>query len=373
MASQDPTTDHFDRADFNHGGHEATPLPSTKTIRRRGDTAIDDDTESASFRKIGSNEHRHRIGRYDVVQRLGQGGTAEVFHARHVESGQDVALKVFKTQQQDYESLFREASASINIRHQNVITCYGIGEDRGRFYMTMELVSGGDLIDLVSRRGGLLPVPEALRLAIGCCAGLGAVEEAGFVHRDIKPGNIFLSEEGVPKLADLGLASHTQHEEDGVQLQHMGTPAYMSPEQATGDELDIRSDIYSLGATIYFMVTGHPPFSGTDPVQVVTAVLNQDPPDPRGAVPNLNDDLVAVILRTLRKTPGERYVSPAALAEDLQALLDGRRPVHHEIIRETETMLPAVSATDRKRTVTDTGSGWQLRQRVAALNGVSNI
>ena len=126
--------------------------------------------------------------------------------------------------------------------------------------MAMELVTGGDVTDLVSRRGGLLPVPEALRLLIGCCHGLEAVAEAGFIHRDIKPSNIFLTEDGRPKLADLGLASSLLHDGTNEALAHMGTPAYMSPEQARGEELDIRSDLYSLGATLYYMVTGRPRF-----------------------------------------------------------------------------------------------------------------
>jgi serine/threonine protein kinase len=157
--------------------------------------------------------------------------------------------------------------------------------------MALELVTGGDVTDLVSRRGGLLPVPVALRLLVGCCEGLAAVAEAGFIHRDIKPSNIFLTEKGQPKLADLGLASSLQHDGTNEALAHRGTPAYMSPEQARGDELDIRSDLYSLGATLYYMVTGRPPFQGTDPIEVVQAVLEREAPDPRSAVPGLNEDL----------------------------------------------------------------------------------
>jgi len=219
------------------------------------------------------------VGGYEIQEKLGEGGMAVVYKATQSSLGRTAALKMMKAGAEQNKSLVdrfeREARAMASINHPNVVTCYDTGRDKGHLYIALEFVDGGDVEDLLKEHGGMLPEQRALEVVYDCLMGLSAIEAAGLVHRDIKPGNIFITQRGEAKLADLGLARRSDGDDRMTQTGSIiGTPAFMSPEQAQGEaEIDVRSDIYALGATLYAMLTGANPFKGKTPFAVVTPNL----------------------------------------------------------------------------------------------------
>ena len=268
-----------------------------------------------------------RFGIYRILGELGLGGMGQVYQAVQGTLERLVALKVMRSElaadPQFSERFLREARAAASVCHQNVVVIFDAGDCDGRLYMAFQFVAGGDLDAVLSRRQRL-PVAESLLLIAGCCDGLQAIHEAGLVHRDIKPHNIFLDAQGRPKLGDFGLARQAQGADrmtmTGV---GMGTPAYMAPEQAQGlADIDIRADIHALGGTLYTLLTGKPPFSGLTPWMVVNAVCNEPAPDPRAVVPDVPEAVAAMVLKCLAKRRDERYATPAELRTDLLQVHD---------------------------------------------------
>jgi len=263
-----------------------------------------------------------RFGIYRILGELGGGGMGQVYQGVQGTLERLVALKVMRPElaadPQFAERFLREARAAASVCHQNVVVIFDAGDCDGRLYMAFQFVEGGDLDAVLTQRKSL-PVAESLLLIAGCCDGLQAIHEAGLVHRDIKPHNIFLDSKGRPKLGDFGLARQAQGADrmtmTGV---GMGTPAYMAPEQAQGlADIDIRADIHALGGTLYTLLTGRPPFSGLTPWMVVNAVCNEPAPDPRALLPDLPESVAAIVLRCLAKRRGDRYATPADLRVDL--------------------------------------------------------
>ena len=268
-----------------------------------------------------------RFGIYRILGELGLGGMGQVYQAVQGTLERLVALKVMRPElaadPQFSERFLREARAAASVCHQNVVVIFDAGDCDGRLYMAFQFVAGGDLDAVLSRRQRL-PVAESLLLIAGCCDGLQAIHEAGLVHRDIKPHNIFLDAQGRPKLGDFGLARQAQGADrmtmTGV---GMGTPAYMAPEQAQGlADIDIRADIHALGGTLYTLLTGKPPFTGLTPWMVVNAVCNEPAPDPRAAVPDLPEAVAAIVLKCLAKRRDQRYATPDELRTDLMQVHD---------------------------------------------------
>ncbi|HBP20382.1 MAG TPA: hypothetical protein DEA08_21645 [Planctomycetes bacterium] len=270
-----------------------------------------------------------RVGAYEVLEKLGQGGMGAVYKARDVNLHRDVALKVLApnvaADQEMADRFLREARAAAAINHPNVITVHGAGEAEGLRYMALEYLPGGDAEQLMRSSGGRLSERRALEVARDCARGLVALERAGLVHRDLKPANIFITEHGAAKLADLGLA-RTQVGDDRMTQTGaiVGTPAFMAPEQARGEtDLDIRTDVYALGASLYSLLTGKPPFSGTTAFVVVSNLLNQPPPDPRRERPDLASSTVALVLRAMAKERAERFADAASFLEATERALAG--------------------------------------------------
>ena len=269
------------------------------------------------------------IGGHRLLSKLGQGGMGTVYKAVQLSMDRIVALKVMRSElakdQGFVERFLREARASGRISSPHVVACHDVGIDHGIPYMSLELLEGGDAVRLMRKAGGRLDEGRALALLRDCCIGLQAVHAAGLIHRDIKPHNIFIDADGRAKLADLGLARR----EDGddrltMTGQAMGSPAYMSPEQARGaSDLDIRSDIHALGATVYHLLTGHPPYNAGSLFATVHAVINAPVPDPRGEAPGLSVGASALVRAMLAKEPGARPQTPEELLEHLDNLLDG--------------------------------------------------
>ena len=262
------------------------------------------------------------VGPYRLQEVLAEGGMGIIFAAEHVRLGRKAALKMLKPEYAGNPKaigrFFREARAVNEIRHENIIEITDFFEDEdGDNYYVMELLAGQSLKDLLSERDRL-PVPRALGIALQVSDALSAVHRAGIVHRDLKPDNIFLIERNddpdFVKLLDFGVAKMLNQLDDEplyktVSGTMMGSPAYMSPEQATGSEVDFRSDIYALGTIVYEMVTGVLPITGSNFKELLINKVNQNPEPPSQLTGNttiLPVDLEALVLLCLQKSPENR-------------------------------------------------------------------
>lgn len=272
------------------------------------------------------------IGGHQLVTKIGQGGMGAVYKAIQLSMQREVALKLLNptlAKDKDFvERFVREARAAGKVVHANVIACYDVGVDNGMPFMSLELVGGGDALRKANAAGGRLPEHEGVKIIRDTALGLAAIHKAGLIHRDIKPANIFLTEDGRAKLADLGLARNSSGDDRMTQSgAAVGSPAYMSPEQAKGVlDLDIRSDIYSLGASLYHLLVGHPPFSASTAFATVAKVINDPVPDPRAANPAISPAAAALIKQAMSKDRAKRQQTPEQLIDDLEALLSGKQP-----------------------------------------------
>lgn len=269
------------------------------------------------------------IAGFRIVRKLGQGGMGTVYLAEQTSLRRQVALKVvapqFAADAQAVDRFMREARTAAAVNHPNIISVIDVGYDNGQLYMALELVTGGDAAQLAARLGGVLPEARALEIIRDCCQGLQTLYEARLIHRDIKPANIFITKEGVAKLADLGLARSEQGDDRLTASGHMiGTPAFMSPEQASGNsDIDTRSDLYALGASLFALTTGSPPFTGNGVFAIAAKLLTEPAPDARALNPRLSEATARVIARCLAKSPAERFQSPQDLAVAVSAALAG--------------------------------------------------
>lgn len=298
-----------------------------------------------------------RMGHYRLVRKIGEGGMGSVFEAIQDGLNRKVALKVLPTRLLSdaayLERFQREARAAAGLNHPNIVTVYDIGQDRGHHFFSMEYVDGESLQKRLEREGKI-PLQEALSIIIRIADALDYAWKHGkMIHRDIKPDNILLTKEKHVKLADLGLAKSTQ-EETGVTTTDtaIGSPAYMAPEQArAAKDVDCRADIYSLGITLFHILTGKRPYEGGTPLAVQLAHQEQPLPDPRQLEPSVTPSVCAVIRRMCSKTPEERYQTPEELLEDLEKVREGRPPAASLPGRQTGPR-PAVQPGSRGRSTT---------------------
>ncbi len=266
------------------------------------------------------------IGPYRIERQLGEGGMGVVLHGVHSLLQRPAALKLMRPEiaadRGFVDRFMREARSAAAVHHQHLVAIYDAGETDGRTWLAFEFVPGGDLDAELARGGPMAPV-RALELVAQCADGLQALGEAGLVHRDIKPHNIFLDATGRAKLGDFGLARQTA-DSDRMTMTGtgMGTPAYMSPEQANGDpSIDIRADIHALGGTLYTLLTKRTPFTGATPWAVVNAVVNEPVPDPRSVRPDLSAELSGIIARAMAKRREDRFQTPSELAAACRAAI----------------------------------------------------
>lgn len=282
--------------------------------------------------RVSPKGGRQQIEGYRLVERLGRGGMGSVYKAVQLSMGRPVAIKVLKPSlvksDQQTERLRREAQLVGKLRHPNIVQGLDFGVSNGFHYFTMEYVEGESVRDLVEKHG---PMKEktALRIVTEVAKALEYAHREGVVHRDVKPGNILVGRDGSVLLADYGLAKGPLED---VELTHsgvtVGTPQYISPEQARGpSDVDIRTDLYSLGATFYHMVTGRPPYEGETLAHLIQQVLYEPYAPPRTLRKDLSDDVAFVIEKLMARKPRHRYQTPKELLKDLEAIGKGRSVV----------------------------------------------
>ncbi len=240
--------------------------------------------------------------RYEVLSKVGAGGMADVYKGRDRMLNRYVAIKVLKKEYKEDENFVRkfrsEAQAAAGLMHPNIVNVYDVGEDRGLYYMVMELVEGITLKEYIERKGRLSH-KEVISIAIQMCTGIGIAHAADIIHRDIKPQNIIISNDGKVKVTDFGIAKATTS--NTVSSNAMGSVHYTSPEQARGGFSDQRSDIYSLGITLYEMVTGQVPFDGDSTVSVAIKHLQEEITPPSKLVPDVPYSMEQIILKCTQK------------------------------------------------------------------------
>ncbi|HEX4148503.1 MAG TPA: serine/threonine-protein kinase, partial [Pirellulales bacterium] len=280
--------------------------------------------------ELGKLLSGERLNHFELLEYVGGGGMGTVFRARDTMLGREVALKVLSRDQgADDETRRRfqnEAQSAARLDHENIARVYFVGEDRGLNYIVFEFIEGVNLRDLVERNGGPLPLSEALSYTMQIARALEHAASRDVVHRDIKPSNVLITAEGRAKLVDMGLARLHQVNAgadltaSGVTL---GTFDYISPEQARDPRVaDVRSDIYSLGCTLYYMLTARPPFPEGTVLQKLLQHNSDDPPDPREFNAALPAQVSDVVRRMLAKNPRRRYQAPAELIADLLTLAE---------------------------------------------------
>jgi serine/threonine protein kinase len=266
--------------------------------------------------------------RYEIDLHIARGGMAEVYRARDRLLGRPVALKVLfpelSVDRSFVERFRREAQAAANLSHPNIVPVFDWGEDAGAYYIVMEFVDGQPL-SAILRSSGPLPPERSVPIATDVASALAYAHRRGVVHRDVKPGNILITEDSTVKVTDFGIARAVNADESLTQTGAvMGTATYFSPEQAQGIGVDGRSDIYSLGVVMFEMATGRPPFTGESPVAIASKHVRELPPLPHEINPQVPPQLERIIMKAMAKLPEDRYQSAAELQEALAAFSQGK-------------------------------------------------
>ena len=295
-----------------------------------------------------------RIGRYTLLERIGKGGMGVVYRARDTQLDRIVALKTIVTELADEnetrQRFIREARAAADLNHPNIIKVYDFGEEAGRAYIVMELLTGQNLSALL-QDGKAIPLDRAMTVMRGVSAGLAFAHSRGIVHRDLKPGNLFLPDDGTVRILDFGLArvASSRLTRSGLVF---GTPDYMSPEQVRGSVADHRSDIFSLGAVFYHLLTGRKPFAAGSLPLVMRKVLDEDP-EPPSDVP---EAIVRIIAKALQKDPAARYQSVDQVRADIDRVGETEEP-QATILIQRGAARPAFPEIGRYRIVEQIGRG----------------
>jgi len=284
-----------------------------------------------------------RLGNYRIIKKLGNGAMGEVYLADQLSMARRVAFKILSSHltsdERFVKRFIREARAAGTMNHPHIVHVYDVGKVNNVYYFSMEYVDGETVKTYLKREGKIPPV-RALDIAIQICTALQHAYDHNIVHRDVKPDNIMLTKTGQAKLADLGLAKQiTQQSADLTQAGiTVGTPHYMAPEQAKAEPVDIRSDIYSLGATLYHTLSGKPPFSGSTPVGILMKHASETPPPLKETVPDLPKELYRAINRMMAKDPRHRFQTPQDALTALKNARDqltgeNRTPIGTKLLR----------------------------------------
>jgi len=284
--------------------------------------------------QVESAAPQHEIAGFKLLGKIGAGAMATVYRAKQLSLDRVVAVKVlprkFMNNPQFVERFYAEGRAAARLNHPNIVQAIDVGKSGDTIYFAMEYVEGRSVYDDIAEKGKY-DEAEALKIAIQIATALHHAHEAGLIHRDVKPKNIMLTEDGRAKLADMGLARAVSDREmaEAEQGKAYGTPYYISPEQIRGSlDVDYRADIYGFGATLYHMVTGQVPFEGPNPSAVMHKHLKAELVPPDHVNPGLSAGIGEIIEVCMAKDSKKRYNSCADLLEDLKAVAAGEPPIH---------------------------------------------
>ena len=318
--------------DFGAGDPSVVTAYSAEAAAKAGSTKADDQTQQAAHAPKKVTD----FGDYELLEKMGGGGQGLVYRARQKSLNRTVALKIIGLGQLATKTHLKrfhvEAEAAASLDHPCIVPIFEIGEREGSCYFSMKFIEGGQL-DEVARREPM-SIRRAAELIAKVARTVHYAHEHHILHRDIKPGNILLDQQGEPHLTDFGLARLVETESTVTRtMEVLGTPSYMAPEQAVGNNAAITSatDVYGLGAVLYQLLTGHPPFAGGTTYETIKLLLDTEPRQPRLLNPKIDRDLNTICLKCLEKDPKRRYASALALAEDLE------RWLKHEPIRAHRT------------------------------------
>jgi len=299
--------------------------------------------------------------RYEIIEVIGSGGMADVYKAKDHKLNRFVAIKVLKQEyasDQSFVSKFRaEAQAAAGLMHPNIVNVYDVGEEQGLYYFVMELVEGITLKHYIEKKIRLT-VKEAVSIAIQVAMGIEAAHNNGIIHRDIKPQNIMISKEGKVKVADFGIAKAVSS--DTVTSHAMGSVHYTSPEQARGGYSDAKSDIYSIGITLFEMVTGHVPFDGETTVAIAIKHIQTDMPSPRIYVQDIPKNVEDIIMKCTQKNADRRYANTSELIADLKRSLMNPN--------EDFVVINNPASSEGTKTITDEDRS-HIRNQTAVVSG----
>ncbi len=319
-----------------------------------------------------------KIGRYEVIGEVGRGGMGIVYKAHDPVIGRDVAIKCIsipqhlqgKKQERFLQRFYREAQAAGRLSHPHILTIYDIGEHRGLPYITMEFLSGRTLEKILEEKGRL-SIEAAKAILSQTCDALEFAHDRGIIHRDVKPSNIFLTNAGMVKVMDFGIARLADGE--STDTSHIiGSPSYISPEYLKGDPVDRRSDIFSLGVTLYQILTGEKPFPGESIAAIFQMIVADDPIPPSQIQPSLPSGCDLVILKALQKNPEKRYAKASEMAGDFMGVEDlrsrtgmkvevrsGESPREDAAPSQTERIFQEVTTTVRRSRTRRSAGLWQ--------------
>jgi len=333
--------------DSSFCGKCATPLPSLEEISASPTKTLekvpDELTRGTTF-----------AARYEVIEELGKGGMGKVYRVFDKKIEEEVALKLIRheisSDKKTIERFRNELKISRKIAHRNVCKMYDLGEERGTHYITMEYVSGKSLKGMIGMMGQL-SAGQVVFIAKQVCEGLAEAHRLGVVHRDLKPSNIIIDREGNARIMDFGIARSLRAKGitgPGVMI---GTPEYMSPEQVEGKQVDLRSDIYSLGVILYEMMTGKLPFEGDNSLSIALKHKTEEPPDPGHYNSQIPEALSQLILRCMKKDKNKRYKDAKELLSELTKIEEGISTVERIIPAKKPTPSKEITVTFRKRWV----------------------
>jgi eukaryotic-like serine/threonine-protein kinase len=293
--------------------------------------------------------------RYELGETLGYGGMSEVHRGKDVRLGRDVAVKVLRAdlaRDPQFQLRFRrEAQNAAALNHPAIVAVYDTGETRTEYgplpYIVMEYVEGRTLRDIVKTEGPM-PPRRAMEIMADVCAALDFSHRNGIIHRDVKPANVMITRTGAVKVMDFGIARALADGQNVTQTAAViGTAQYLSPEQARGEAVDARSDVYATGCVLFELLTGEPPFTGDSPVAVAYQHVREDPRSPSQVNPRINPVLDSIVLKAMSKNPANRYQSAADMRADLVRVLSGQRPSAPAVMTDDErtTILGAPTPT----------------------------
>ncbi len=320
-------------------------------------------------------------GRYQVEAQIGQGGMASVYRAEDIQLGRKVAVKVLHAQyaedQEFVERFRREAKAAAQLQHPGIVSVYDTGSWEGTWYIAMELLEGPTLKERLVGEGRIAPA-EAIAITEQILRAVRAAHRDGIIHRDLKPHNVILDEEGRPKVTDFGIARRGASDMTATGS-ILGTAHYIAPEQAQGEVITPRTDLYAVGVVLYEMLTGRTPFEGDSAVSIALAHVNNTPRSPRSLVPEVSPALDAVVLRALAKRPSDRFADADAFLAALSDASRGIAPVYAPPTGEHETAYVerrGITADRRALTAEDLAvdeTPWYKRPWVIALAALAVI